>query len=91
MLPWVHLAETTIVKIQAITVSKLMKGWFMFMLSSKDEAESLMSDTWEMAGVPIMLWCWCPIFDVAQSKTRKEHIWVKFPGLPIHLWTQGFF
>ena len=36
-------------------VSKLMKGWFMFMMSSKDEAESVLSSSWEVAGVSIVL------------------------------------
>ena len=65
-------------------VTKLMKDWFMFLLPSKKEAETLLTSTWEMAGVPIVLQRWSPIFDAAQAKAGKEPIWVKLLGLPFH-------
>lgn len=46
-------------------VTKLMKGWFMFLLSSKEDVDTLLTGMWEMAGVPIVLCHWSPIFDVA--------------------------
>lgn len=72
-------------------VSKRMKGWFMFMMLSKEKAESVLSSLWEMAGVPIVLWWWSPIFDVALTKSGKKPIWVRLPGLHVHLWTSSFF
>ena len=44
-----------------------------------------------MAGVPIILQCWAPIFDASHIKTRKEPIWVRLPGFPFELWTPAFF
>lgn len=71
-------------KVQTLPrVTKLMKGWFLFMMSSMDEAE--------MVGVPIVLRRWSPIFDASQTKMRKESIWVRLLGLPVYLWTPDFF
>ena len=44
-----------------------------------------------MAGVPIVLQRWSPIFDAAQEMVGKEPIWVRLPGLPLHLWNIQFF
>ena len=72
-------------------VSKLMKGWFVFLMDSKDDADRMVSSRWEMAGVPIVIKKWSLIFDVAKEHAGKEPIWVKLLGLPIHLWNQPFF
>ena len=43
-------------KVQSLPkVTKLMIRWFLFMQASKDEAESVLAKTWQMAGVPIVL------------------------------------
>lgn len=73
-----------------LEATKLMKGWFVFLMSSKDEADMMLTDMWEMVGVPIVLHKWSPIFDVAWEKAEKDPIWVKFLGLPIHPWTPFF-
>lgn len=44
-------------------VSRLAKGWFIFLLYSKVEVDTLLEGMWEMAGVPIVLRKWSPIFD----------------------------
>lgn len=72
-------------------VSKLMKGWFVFLMASREDADRLVSSRWEMAGVPIVLRKWSPIFDAARAKAEKEPIWVKLSSLPIHLWNLSFF
>lgn len=36
-------------------VSRMTKGWFVFLLSSKVEANTVLAGMWEMARVPIML------------------------------------
>lgn len=41
--------------------------------------------------MPIVLRRWSPIVDASQTKMGKELIWVRFPGLPVHLWTLAFF
>ena len=72
-------------------VSKLMKGWFVFLMASKEDADRMVLGRWEMVGVPIVLHKWSLIFDDARAKAEKEPIWVKLPGLPIHLWNLSFF
>lgn len=74
-----------------LEVTKLMKGWFTFLISSKEEVDMLLTSLWEMVGVPIVLHKWSPIFYDAWEKVEKEPIWVKLSGLPIHLWTPKFF
>lgn len=68
-----------------LVVNKLMKGWFSFLMASKDDANRVVLGRWEMAGVPIVLRKWSLVFDVAKERAGKEPIWVKLPGLPIHL------
>jgi hypothetical protein len=46
-------------------VSKLIKGWFVFLLSSKEAADTLLVGMWEMVGLPIVLRKWTPIFDAS--------------------------
>lgn len=72
-------------------VSKLMKGWFVFLMASKEDVDQMVSGRWEMVGVPIVFCKWSLIFDVAQAKAKKEPIWVKLLGLPIHLKNLSFF
>ena len=43
-------------------VTKLMKGWFVFPMSSKEEVDMFLEGMWEMAGVPIVLRKRSPIF-----------------------------
>lgn len=71
-------------------VTKLVKGWFMVLLPSKEEVETLLKHNWEMAGIPIILRRWTPIFDAAQIKTGKEPIWVRLSRLPFELWSLAF-
>ena len=44
-----------------------------------------------MAGVPIVLRRWSPIFDASQAKTGKEPIWVKLSRMAFELCTLTFF
>jgi len=53
-------------------ISKLAKGWFMFLLSMKEEVDVLVKGSWEMAGVPIVLRKWTPIFDVGHARVEKN-------------------
>lgn len=74
-----------------LVVNNLMKGWFSFLMASKDDVDRMVLGRWEMAGVPIVLRKWSPIFDAAKERVGKEPIWVKLPSLPIHLWNYFFF
>lgn len=72
-------------------VTKLVRGWFLVLLESKQEADTLLQKNWTMAGVPIILRRWTPLFDASQMKLGKEPIWVRLLGLPYELWTPTFF
>lgn len=48
-------------------VSKLMKGWFVFLMASKEDVDLMLTGMWEMVGVPIVLCKWSPIFDAARA------------------------
>ena len=60
-----------------LEVTKLTKGWFVFLISSKEEANILLTGLWEMVEVPIVLHKWPHIFYVAWEKAKREPIWVK--------------
>lgn len=51
-------------------VSKLMKGWFIFLMSIKEEVDLMLIGMWEMVEVPIVLHKWSPIL-CCMGKGRK--------------------
>jgi hypothetical protein len=46
-------------------VTKLVRGWFLVLLESKQEADTLLQKNWIMVGVPIILRRWTPLFDAS--------------------------
>ena len=72
-------------------VRVLTKGWFSFILHSKEEVDVVLSRQCSMLGVPIVLKSWTPFSDSQLEKINKEPLWVKLPGFPMHLWNENRF
>lgn len=72
-------------------VRVLTKGWFSFIFKSQGEVKAVLSRNWSILGIPLVMKRWSPFFDSKSEKIAKEPLWVKLPGLLMHMWNETRF
>ena len=61
------------------------------MLGSKPDVEWVTNNVWCMAGIPLNLKLWSPMFNAKREVVDKDIIWVRLPSFPMEYWTEGRF
>jgi len=61
----------------------LAMGWFSFVFKASSDLDWVLSKNWTIAGTPIVLKCWTPIFDAIRERVDVVPVWVRLSGLPM--------
>lgn len=56
------------------------------MTHSKEHADWILQDFWDIGGSPLFLQRWTPLFDNQTVVVLYELVWVRLPHLPLNLW-----
>ncbi|XP_026439051.1 uncharacterized protein LOC113337642, partial [Papaver somniferum] len=67
----------------------MSKGFFVIMLSSSDDKEKIRASNWFVNHHALKLIDWYSGFNSEKPKTSHVAVWVRFPGLPMELWTEN--
>ncbi|KAK1261263.1 hypothetical protein QJS04_geneDACA018017 [Acorus gramineus] len=63
-------------------------GFFLVQFNLAEEMTKVLEGgPWTMANRPFIIQKWSPEIRLEQAKLTTIPIWVKFPNLPLHLWT----
>ncbi|XP_026450923.1 uncharacterized protein LOC113351073 [Papaver somniferum] len=66
----------------------MTKGFFIIMLSSKEDKEKVRKTKWFINEHLLRLIDWYPSFNPEKQATSHATVWVRFPRLPVELWTE---
>ncbi|XP_026384338.1 uncharacterized protein LOC113279910 [Papaver somniferum] len=73
---------------EEVQVCTYEQRFFVIMLSNSDDNEKISASNWFINHRALKLIDWYPGFNSEKQKTSHAAVWVRFPGLPMKLWTE---
>ncbi|XP_026420050.1 uncharacterized protein LOC113316032 [Papaver somniferum] len=76
------------VRFKSVQVSSNEQGVFTIMLNSEEAKKKIRDTKWFVNQQPLHVNIWYPGYSPEKQRTSHAAVWLRFPGLPVELWTE---